>query len=341
MDKAIADKLIAFQNCFVEHPDVKTLLDDFDELRCARQYQNSAQLMLLLGEEGVGKKAVIEHYQNKYNPPNNIDPETQPIFIAEISYENDEQSICLKLIKDLSVFGHKKQSKLNNKDVDKKNELFKLLKRASVELIVIRNFHLMLHNHTPKQRQIVLDVLCSISLEAKLPIVLVGMPYLVQLKNEPQWLSKLILIRELEYFDFSTDENIKYFRNYLKGLAKFMPFTEQPKLALKRTAAALFSASRGENRLLKQLLLKALRISLIQGETFNIENLSRAFDELNIKAKTSIDNPFEKELQDIFIPKLIQKSQYNPNALSSSGMLIARKFSGSDKRISLVKNDHM
>lgn len=167
------------------------------------------------------------------------------------------------------------------------------------------------------------------------------MPWAELIAEEPQWSSRLMRKRKLDYF--SLQKNKDYFIAYIKGLAKKMPFDEPPNLGDKDTTAALFSACRGENRSLKHLLSESLKLALSCNEVLQNKHLSIAFDKLELLGKEAqrqvknkaakekdsemvIDNPFTQGLKDIDISEVVKNSQYNPNALDPEHMLISRIF---------------
>ena len=160
-----------------------------------------------------------------------------------------------------------------------------------------------------------------------MPIVLVGMPWAAKIAEEPQWASRLVRKRKLEYFSLKNDS--KYFRQYLMGLVKQMPFDEPPKLESKHTTMALFAACRGENRALKHLLMEALKLALSCNEYLENKHfiaVYEKFDFFNDKDSLKLKNPFKQDIKDIIIYEVTKNSSYNPNALDPEDMLTGRKF---------------
>ncbi|MCP5005417.1 MAG: hypothetical protein GY941_15995 [Planctomycetes bacterium] len=96
-------------------------------------------------------------------------------------------------------------------------------------------------------------MIAYISEEAKVPIFLVGMPWAIEIAEEPQWSSRLARRHNIDYFNLQ--EGKRYYLQYLKSLAKQMPFDIPPKLELAHTAIALYAISNGVNRTLKHFLL--------------------------------------------------------------------------------------
>ncbi|WP_287481175.1 TniB family NTP-binding protein [Shewanella sp.] len=194
-------------------------------------------------------------------------------------------------------------------------------------LLIINEFQELIEFKTVQERQLIANAFKYISEEARVPIVLVGMPWAEQIAEEPQWSSRLVRRRKLEYFSLQKDS--KYYRQYLMGLAKYMPFEEPPKLEDKHVAIPLFAACRGENRILKHFLLEALKNALLAGaNTLENQHFADAYTTLfNRTSGTVSNNPFTQPIEDILISEVFEYSRYNSNALSAEEMLIARVFS--------------
>ncbi len=60
-----SEQLKNFSECLVEHPQVKEIFQDFDDLRQNRTFQSDQQCMLLIGDTGVGKSHLINQYKKR------------------------------------------------------------------------------------------------------------------------------------------------------------------------------------------------------------------------------------------------------------------------------------
>jgi len=320
-----------FSDCIVVHPQVKIIFDDFDELRFNRKFQSDQQCMLLIGDTGVGKSHLINHYKKRVLATQNYSRSTIPVLVSRISRGKGLEATLIQMLADLELFGSSQIKKRGYK-IDLTKKLVESLIKAQVELLIINEFQELIEFKSVQERQLIANGLKFISEEAKVPIVLVGMPWAERIAEEPQWASRLIRKRQLEYF--SLKNNSKYFRQYLMGLAKNMPFDEPPKLEGKQTALAIFSACKGENRALKHLLTEALKHALNCNEYLENKHFVFAFDKLYLsdtssfsQQKLTIKNPFKQDIQDIKIYEVSKNSSYNPNAIDPEDALTGREFS--------------
>ncbi|MBH0039784.1 TniB family NTP-binding protein [Pseudoalteromonas sp. SWN166] len=320
------EQLRNFSDCIVMHPQIKTIFNDFDELRFNRKYQSDQQCMLLIGDTGVGKSHTINHYKKRVLATQNYSRSTMPVLISRISRGKGLDATLIQMLADLELFGSSQIKKRGYK-TDLTKKLVESLIKAQVELLIINEFQELIEFKSVQERQQIANGLKFISEEAKVPIVLVGMPWAAKIAEEPQWASRLVRKRKLEYFSLKNE--IKYFRQYLMGLAKQMPFDEPPKLESRHTTMALFSACRGENRALKHLLLEASKLALGCNEYLENKHFITAyekFDFFNEKEPLKLKNPFKQDIKDIEIYEVIKSSSYNPNALDPEYMLLGRQF---------------
>lgn len=323
------EQLNKFSDCFVTYPLVKNIFNDFDELRFNRKFQSDPQCMLLTGDTGVGKNHLINEYRKRTLSSQNYGREAMPVLVSRISSDRGFDATLTEMITALDHFGRYQKIKrgcipnLRKKIVDN-------LIRAQVELLIINEFQELIEFKTGKERQDIANGLKYISEEAKIPIVLVGMPWAEQIAEEPQWSSRLVRRRKLEYFSFQKDS--KLFCQYLRMLAKNLPFEHPPKLEKTNFAIPIFAACRGENRSLSHLLIEALKIALRKGsKTLEIEHASEAYDLLynynKEKGSDVLTNPFAVPLEQVLISEVVKPSRYNANAMNPDDRIILREFS--------------
>ena len=321
------EQLRNFSDCIVMHPQIKTIFNDFDELRFNRKFQSDQQCMLLIGDTGVGKSHTINHYKKRVLATQNYSRNAMPVLISRISRGKGLDATLFQMLADLELFGSSQIKKRGYK-TDLTKKLVESLIKAQVELLIINEFQELIEFKSVQERQQIANGLKFISEEAKVPIVLVGMPWAAKIAEEPQWASRLVRKRKLEYFSLKNDS--KYFRQYLMGLAKQMSFDEPPKLESRHTTIALFAACRGENRALKHLLSEALKLALSCNEHLENKHFFTAygkFDFFNDKEKLKLKNPFKQDIKDIEIYEVIKSSSYDPKAFEPEDMLLGRQFS--------------
>tara|TARA_R110001583_G_C5668565_1_gene410451 strand:- start:7907 stop:8917 length:1011 start_codon:yes stop_codon:yes gene_type:complete len=319
--------LMQFKNCFVEHPAITQVIEDFERLRANHRLGGEQQCMLLTGDTGSGKSHLINHYKLRFERRQKGDAMTCPLLVSRIPSKLDLEQTMIQLLHDMGQFGSEFRKKRSG-DIGLTESLVRLLRLCETELIVINEFQELIEFKSVKERQSIANRFKYISEEAGVPIVIVGMPWAEQIADEPQWASRLICRRRLSYFKLS--EGPEQFVRFLKGLALRMPFKIAPKLEAKHIALPLFSVSRGEIRKLKHLLNEAVAIALEENaETLSQGHLSKACG-LYFPHE---DNPFEQDISKLKFAEVESYSRYNANALAEDA-LVATRFK---ERMSLTQ----
>ena len=310
-----------FSQCYIEHPHVKHIMKDLDKLRARRLLSKDQQCILIIGEAGTGKSALIDHYKAKSQMTNNT-TKTVPVLLTRISAKRDLDSTLIQMLQDLDLFASG-QYKRPGFATNLEQKVVNTLKRAQVELIIINEFQEILEYKSRQDRQAIGNSLKYISEEAQVPIAFVGMPWAAQICDDPQWASRLIRKRELKPFYFIDANKREYYLSYLKGLAERMPFDTAPDLASPAIATPLFSATNGGNRFLKELLEEALIISLEQQDnTISLEHLTLAYGALMPEAT----NLFQLPIEELKFQELEKSSRINFEIKTLNQLTIGPKY---------------
>ena len=315
-----ADKLKSFIDCYVETPLLRIIQDDFDRLRFDKQFAGEPICMLLTGDAGTGKSSLLRHYMGQSPEQSGHGFVRKPLLVSRIPSKPTLESTMVELLKDLGQWGS--EYRLHRSSAESLTEaLIKCLKRCETELIIIDEFQELIENKTREKRNQIANRLKYISETAKIPIVLVGMPWAAKIAEEPQWASRLMVRRTIPFFKLS--EDAESFVRFVMGLAKRMPFATPPKLEAKHTIFALFASCHGSIRRLKHLLDESVKQALAaHSETLQHEHIAVAFalfypDQIN---------PFLQPIDEIQTCEVKQYSRYEIDAAGKEEVLIPTQF---------------
>ena len=258
------EALRAFGHCFIELEIVTEVFKDFDDLRFNRGYQSDPQCMMLTGETGSGKSYLIKEYRRRVNASSGLRHSDVPVLITKVPSHKGLESTLVQILSDLGKFAC--QKKKHDQKVVLTKEVVQNLTRAKVELLIINEFHDLVKFKSYQERQVITSALKFISEEANIPIVLVGMPWMKDIINDSEWLSRLRRRKHLDYFNYVLKEDREQFRNVIIGFSKRMSFDTCPVLHSKKLSRALFAVCQGEFRQLKTFLYEAFKIALQNNE---------------------------------------------------------------------------
>ncbi|WP_259398512.1 TniB family NTP-binding protein [Pseudoalteromonas sp. SR44-5] len=186
------EKLNEFRDVFIEYPIITTVFNDFDRLRLGKGLAGEKPCMLLNGDTGTGKTALIKQYKERHLPQFINGVMNHPVLVSRIPSNPTLESTLAELLKDLGQVGSTER-KLRVNGTRLTTSLIKCLKTCGTELIIIDEFQELIEHNQGKKRREIANRLKYINDEAGVSIVLVGMPWAEKIADEPQWSSRLLV----------------------------------------------------------------------------------------------------------------------------------------------------
>lgn len=319
-----------FLNCFIEYPQISTIYDCFDRLRFFQRrhaelsnYQGSdVPCMLLSGDSGSGKSALINHYRKIVLTTLPSGSKDIPVLVVRIPEIPELEKLLAHMLSELDHFGADYRLG-RSRELGLTKALFKVLRYKKTELIIINEVQELIEYKTPKECTAISNRLKYISEESGVPIVFVGMPWAEKILEDPQWQSRITYTQFLPYFKVSDKEQKDHFVKIVNGLFMRMGFDIPPMLNDAHTIKALFSVCSGQMRSLKHLLNDALYLALSQNDrTITEKHLSEAYD---LKGKINT-NPFPLPIEKIIIKEVKDYSRLNTNAHGPDDRILNTQF---------------
>ena len=319
-----------FLNCFIEYPQIRIIYDCFDRLRFfQRRYAELSEnrgsdvpCMLLSGDSGSGKSALINHYRKITYATQPTGSNDIPVLVVRIPEIPELEKLLAHMLSELGHFGADYRLG-RSKELGLTKALFKALRYKKTELIIINEVQELIEYKTPKECTAISNRLKYISEESGVPLVFVGMPWADKILEDPQWQSRITYIQFLPYFKVSSKEQKDHFVKIINSLCMNMGFETTPMLNEAHTIKALFYVCSGQMRSLKHLLNDALYLTLSQNDkTITEEHLSKAYD-LKGNIKT---NPFSLSTDEIQIKEVKNYSRLNENSHGPDDRILNTNF---------------
>ncbi|MGF1728484.1 ATP-binding protein [Photobacterium kasasachensis] len=323
----------AFRECFVEYPQLTEIYSTFDRLMFNGSVGGEQESLLLTGDAGCGKSALIDNYVGRYASKRQRWAD-MPILKTRIPSKVREQNTLERFLLDLDSEGSNR-SRRRKAEGALTEGVIKTLIRKNVKLIIVNEIQELIEFKDAEERQTIANTFKMISEEGKVSFVLVGMPYSNLLADEPQWNSRLGWRRHLDYFRlYKKDGNSEklvpdkqgktHFAKFVSGLAVRMGFNERPNLTSDDILLPLFSLCCGECRPLKHFLSDALLNALCDSSnTVNKAILEKTFRN---KYPYADVNPFNCSLEQLEIRELATESKYDKDAQYKEDKLVDRTF---------------
>jgi len=303
LSEADRSKLLQFKECFCVHSSITPVLEALEQLYQSSEIGGDQLCMLLRGDTGTGKSAIINHFSHSKN---SLDTDSIPVLLSRVPSKLTVEDMTRQLLSDLNVFGISAYRVKNaQSDAHLTNRLLDALKVKRTKMIIINEFQELIEFKGAKDRQAIGNRLKLISEEAEIPIVLVGMPWIDEILNDSQWASRLATrSHTLQYFSLS--KRLHEYRDFLEQIQQTIPCKLDDKLTDFEISLGLFAASCGEMRQLKAILTEAIKLCLISNKPLSKAALSKAFSNLYIDN----ENPFKIAKEKIKIREVEMHSQY-------------------------------
>lgn len=317
------EKQRAFKEAFIKTPIVESVLDDFDRLRYNKKFGGEQQCMLLTGDTGAGKTALLDYYKAQHEDNASRGFVECPVLLSRIPSPPNLDAVIKQLLHDLDVFGATKLKRTKNA-LNDTSLLIENLRIANTQLIIIDEFQELVEYKTGQNLQEIANRLKYINEEAKVAIVLVGMPWADRIAGEPGWSSRLMTRKFIPYFKLSDEVGVKNFITVLLTLSAQMPFAKPVERAFfsKSVIYQLFAACKGRFRWLRHLLDEAVKIALYRNaETLAVEHLSDAYSTIFYE-----DNPFQQDPDTLKAQEVAEYSRYKFDAATPDETITETKF---------------
>ncbi|GAL29975.1 putative transposition protein [Vibrio variabilis] len=340
-------KYASFRECFIEYQQISDIYAIFDRLVLNSSFGGEQQSMLLTGDTGSGKSALIDHYVSRRTKPDSR-WSVLPVLKTGIPSQIHEKNMLERFLQDLdSQVSVRARRGLRAASLEK--SVINHLQRKKVRLIVVNEVQELIEFKDAQDRQAIVNTFKMISEQAKVSFVLVGMPYANLLADEAQWSSRLGWRRSIDYFRLfkrldSSDaagvdgaiktksgtyyladlDGKRHFAKFVAGLASRMGFEQKPNLTSNDILLPLFATCRGECRALKHFLADALLSSFQESKsTIDKPLLAQTYD---FKFPDVLSNPFNCRLEDLEIVELAKQTDYNYLAKKKEDRIINQSF---------------
>jgi len=169
------EKSESFRNTFIIYPLIKKIFRDFDRLRRTHGSSCEHACMLLTGDAGSGKSALIDYYQS-LNPPSFSEGRYHhPVLVSRIPSKPTLETTINGLIKDLGQAGSSRR-RMRNNAMSLTDSLILNLKSCGTELIIINEFQELIEFQDGKRFHEIANRLKYLNEEAGISIAIASMP---------------------------------------------------------------------------------------------------------------------------------------------------------------------
>lgn len=286
------ERRVLIERVYVKHPYAKKVLKQIDYCRTHSKMAAEPDGMLITGAQGMGKTTLWKRYARRFPRTSMEGGVIVPVLSVGIHAPATPKSLVTVL---LSALGDPASER--GSIAAQTLRLYRYLEKCRTELLILDEFQHFIDRDSSKILKTISDWLKMLMNEAKLPIVLIGMPVSVRVldaKGNEQLKRRFSMRESLKPFAWTEDDRDLTFRKFLKMLDAQLPLIESSHLADKETAFRIHCATGGEMYRIMNLVRQAANLAIDGGlERIDMQLLSKAYRKLPASDDLSADDPFD------------------------------------------------
>jgi hypothetical protein len=311
------------ESIFIEHPRLKELIARIQHAQLYSQIAAEPECVFIGGLPGAGKTTLTEHYELLFPRVNHEDRVEVPVLCGRVPSKATDNNLAAALLQELGDPAASKGTAFN-----RTMRLCRFIRDCGVRLIILDEFQHFVDKDSWRVLKNVSDWLKNLIDETEVPIVLIGMPYAVEILDAPgnEQLQRRFAVRtSIEPFGWDTEEERRQFRAFLRKVDDKLPLNDCSHLSDPLTAFRFYCATNGRVGKVMKIVRKATELALDEGlERLTLDVLADAYDERLMADQPERVNPFRSEKEDLkVIP--FNEPQMNFAAMSRRSRRKARE----------------
>jgi hypothetical protein len=290
--KSLEERILKIESIYVLSPALKGIFEAMQYCHHYSRYYREPKCMLVMGRPGVGKTSLAEYYMKNYPRIDTEQAVEVPALYLKIEVPATPKNLAAALLAEL---GDPAAEKGN---IGSQTRRFrKFLKDLKTELIILDEFQHFIDKDSLKVLKTISDWLKLLIDKAKIPVVLMGMPYsriILDARGNEQLRRRFSLRRAIEPFNWGeTREQQQDFRNFLKLVDNQLPFNKRANLAGKTMAFRFYCATNGVIHYVMDIVRMAALNAIEQSlDTVTLDLLAEAYANSLASAYPERENPF-------------------------------------------------
>lgn len=302
------------ESIFIEHPRLKELIAQIQHAQLYSRIAAEPECVFIGGLPGAGKTTLTEHYEQLFPRVIHEDRVEVPVLCGRVPSKATDNNLATALLLKLEDPAADKGTAFN-----RTMRLYRFIRACGVRLIILDEFQHFVDKDSWRVLKNVSDWLKNLIDEIGVPIVLIGMPYAVEILDAPgnEQLQRRFSVRSsIEPFGWDTDEKRRQFRGFLRKVDEKLPLSDSSYLSDPLTAFRFYCATNGRVGKVMKVVRKATELALDEGlEHLTLDALATAYDERLMADQPERVNPFRSRQEDLRVVPL-EEPQMNFAAMS-------------------------
>lgn len=282
------------ESIFIEHPRLKSIVEIVEHAHRYSRLAAEPECVFIGGPPGAGKTTLLKHYKLRFPAAEGGESVKVPVLCARVPSKATDKNLVTTMLMALGDPAAERGTAFNQT-----TRLKRFIEECDVQLIILDEFQHFVDKDSWRVLKSVSDWLKNLIDETGVPVVLIGIPYAVEILDAPgnEQLQRRFAVRTaLDPFGWDTDGERKEFRSFLKAADDQLPLAECSRLSDPLTAFRFYCATNGRVGKLMKVLRRAVELTLDRGlELLTLEVLADAYDERLRADHPGRGNPFQME----------------------------------------------
>lgn len=277
------------RGCFAEFPQVASMLTRLGNLMDQEYVNAEPDHLLVLGEPGVGKSRLLEHFLSQHPPVNTPETTFVPVLYAETPSDCTPKKLATQLLR---AMGSPLWNKGNEQELT--HQLLVLLEKCRTKVVLLDEVNHLVERGGVKTHYQLGDWLKLTARQAHIPFVLAGTEHARELLNVNEQLrSRFRETIVLLPFTFATPEGALQARSALKVFHGLLGDVDRLDITSEKVANLILFATHGRLREIRKLLVRWVEIGFQKRKpSLTLCELAKAFAEVIYPEVPEQRNPF-------------------------------------------------
>ncbi|MBA56395.1 MAG: hypothetical protein CMK89_18245 [Pseudomonadales bacterium] len=290
-------------NPFVVTGKTKGIFKVLDDLRAQGYIEEGDTNCLITGESGCGKSELVKQYAAKY-PRRDLDEYTHiPVLYVQLRSPKTPKAFIEQI---LVAIGDPQGGKGMKSETQGYSQIGIYCRECGVEMIILDEVQTVIQNRSPGVIASISDWFKDLMNDAKVPLVLVGMPWCLGfIKQNDQLDSRIGYRHDIETFRVSSQ--FSHFVKFIELYSKSYEFASDFSLSDREIAYRLFAYSSGIVRAITGQIIKTANLSRAAGKPIDLAFFQEAIRSRGIK---DANNVFIMPLTELRLREIVNPSQW-------------------------------
>lgn len=290
----------AIRRCFARFPHVESTLSHLKRLHEYSCDGEEPEHIMLIGESGVGKSTVLQHFAGLHPRIEHEEYTEVPVLYAKVPASCTIRKLAQCMLKAMnSPFWDKGDEGILT------NHLVALLKNCKVRQVILDEVNHLVERGGEKTHHHIADWIKMLSDDTNVSFVLSGIPRSERLlQTNDQLRGRFREVISIERFSFRNDRSKKLVRRALLAFETLLGDLPCVSFSEEATAQSIVYATDGRLREIRRLLVRAVELSFAKtSPELTKKELSSAFTSVIFRDALDVRNPFSTAFNGVPLTK--------------------------------------